>query len=262
MVERPLENKVCLLTGTSGGIGRRAAMAFAEAGAAVACLDLAGSPKAVAEVRAAGGQAIDLSADITSEESMADAVARTNAELGPIDVLWANAGIPGVGSVTGVTREHWDRVIAIDLTGAWITMRAVLPGMVERRQGSIIATASVSAFLGFEDSAPYTAAKGAVVALVRSAAVDYGRYGIRVNAVAPGMVPTQLLDDTIAMRGGAAGKVGASRDEITAQVAASNPLGRVGTPDDIAQLGVYLASDASSWVTGQTIVIDGGMSIR
>lgn len=257
-----LEGKVCVITGASAGIGREAAKRFASEGALVACLDRGSSNSIAQEIRDNGGHAVGIDVDVTDLAAMERAAQEVLGEWEKIDVVWANAGIAGVGSVGSVTPEHWHQVLAVDLTGVWITMRTFLPSMVDRGQGSIIATASVSAFVGFEESAPYSAAKGGVVALVQQAAVDYGSRGIRVNAIAPGMVPTGLLDETIARRGGAAGVTGLGRDQVVSSVAKLTALGHVGEPIDIANLGLFLASDESRWITGRTMVIDGGMSIR
>lgn len=257
-----LEDKVCVVTGAGSGIGRATAIRLAEEGARVVCVDLRPADDVAREIAAAGGEALSIAADVESLEAM-DAMARTVLDRwGRIDCAYANAGVPGTGSVTTVDPDHWHKVIAINLTGVWLTMRAVAPAMMEQKSGSIIAQTSVAAFMAFEGAAPYAASKGAVMALARQAAADLGPYGIRVNSVAPGMVPTTFLDNTIAMRGGAAGVEGASRDKIIERVGQQGLLGRVGTPDEIASLVVFLASDESRWITGQTIVIDGGLSAR
>ncbi|MER2535145.1 MAG: SDR family oxidoreductase [Rhizobiaceae bacterium] len=257
-----LVGKVVIVTGASGGIGRATALRLAEEGASVGCVDLAAPTSVEKEIAAAGGAALAIAADVTKKatmDAMAEAVVR---RFGRIDAVHANAGIPGAGSVITATEEHWSKVIAVNLTGIYLTMQAVAPIMVEQKSGSIIAMTSVAAFMAFEDAAPYAASKGGVMALARQAAADLGKHDIRVNAIAPGMVPTGFLDATIALRGGAAGVENATRDTVIARTAQAGLLGRVGTPDEIASVVVFLASDESRWITGQTFTIDGGLSAR
>ena len=257
-----LSGKVCVVTGAGSGIGRASAIRLAREGAKVACIDLKPPADVVAEIGKAGGEALAIEADVTSRDAM-QAMARTVLDAwGRIDCAYANAGIPGAGSVVTATAEHWDKVIAVNLTGVWLTMQAVAPAMIERKAGSIIVQTSVAAFMAFEDAAPYAASKGGVMALGRQAAADLGKHNIRVNAIAPGMVPTGFLDNTIALRGGAAGVENATRDTIVARVAQAGMLGRVGVPEEVASLVVFLAGDESQWITGQTMVIDGGLSAR
>lgn len=257
-----LGGKVCVVTGVAGGIGRRTALRLAEEGAAVACIDLHGATGVVNEISAAGGQAEAFDVDVTSLAGMEDAARAVKARWGRIDFAFANAGVPSAGSVLTTSEEHWAKVIGVNLTGVWLTMRAVAPAMIEQGSGSIVATSSVAAFIAFEGAAAYAASKGGVLALARQAAADLGPHGIRVNAIAPGMVPTSFLDQTIAMRGGAGGVADSSRANVIARTAQAGLLGRVGTPDEIASLVVFLASDDSRWITGQTVTIDGGLSAR
>lgn len=251
-----------MVTGAAGGIGRATVLRLAAEGARVACVDLDGAEDVARAVRAQGGDAMAFPADVTSFAAMEALGSAVREHWGRIDMAFANAGVPGAGSVLTVTEQHWASVLAVNLTGVMLTMRAVAPAMIAQAGGSIVATASVAAFQAFESAAAYAASKGGVIALVRQAAADLGRHGIRVNAIAPGMVPTGFLDETIALRGGAAGIAGASRDDIVARTAQSALLGRVGTPDEIASLVVFLASDESRWITGQTLTIDGGASAR
>lgn len=260
--KRRLGGKVCVVTGAGSGIGRATALRLAAEGAAVCCVDLTAPGEVVAGIEAAGGSALAIAADVTSKATMTEMAARALERFGRIDCAYANAGIPGAGSVVSASEEHWTKVIAVNLTGVYLTMQAVAPAMIGQKSGSIIAQTSVAAFMAFEDAAPYAASKGGVMALARQAAADLGKHNIRVNAIAPGMVPTGFLDTTIALRGGAAGIENAGRDAIIARTAQAGLLGRVGTPDEIASLVVFLAGDESQWITGQTFVIDGGLSAR
>jgi NAD(P)-dependent dehydrogenase (short-subunit alcohol dehydrogenase family) len=257
-----LSGKICLITGARSGIGRATAIRFAAEGARVACVDVADPGDTVAEIRKEGGEAEGFAADVTSRTALEAVVVSVLGSWARIDAVYANAGIAGAGTAHELDEDHWHHVINVNLTGIWLTMRAVLPAMMEQRSGSIIVQGSVAALVGFEAAAPYAASKGGVIALARQAAVDYGEYGIRVNVIAPGMVPTQLLDDTIALRGGAAGVVGATRDAITARVADMTLLKRTGEPGEVADLALFLASDESRWITGATVVIDGGLTVR
>lgn len=257
-----LVGKVCIVTGAGAGIGRATAQRLAGEGASVCCVDLHAPDDLMSEIANAGGQAMAVAANVTSASELAAMAQAVLDRFGRIDCLHANAGIPGAGSVVTASEEHWSNVIAVNLTGVFLSMQAVAPAMIAQGAGSIIAQASVAAFMAFEDAAPYAASKGGVIALARQAAADLGKYGIRVNAVAPGMVPTGFLDATITLRGGAAGIENAGRDSVIARVAQAGLLGRVGTPDEIASLIVFLAGDESRWITGQTFVIDGGLSAR
>lgn len=257
-----MAGKVCVVTGASGGIGRATVLRLAAERAAVACVDLYGAEDLVAEIRAAGGDAAAFPADVTSMADMEDMGRAVAARWGRIDFAFANAGIPGAGSVLTITEDHWNKVIAVNLTGVMLTMRAVAPTMIAQKSGSILATASVAAFVAYADAAAYAASKGGVIALARQAATDLGPHGIRVNAIAPGMVPTSFLDTTLAMRGSAGGIANASRDTVIERTAEASMLGRVGAPDEIAALVVFFASDESRWITGQVTTIDGGASAR
>ena len=200
---RRLDGKVAFVTGARTGIGQAIALRLAEEGAAVVCVSR-DSPQAVAdEIVRSGGRALAVSCDVTVQENLDEAVGMAISAWQRVDVCVANAGIPGTGTVETVSPEHWARVLDVNLTGVWRTMRAVLPIMVKQGVGSIITQASASALVGFENGAAYAAAKGGVLALTRQAAIDYGPAGIRVNAIVPGVVHTALLDETIALRGGA-----------------------------------------------------------
>lgn len=257
-----LDGKVCLVTGAANGIGRAVAVRLANEGARVACADLTAPGETVALIEGQGGTALGYELDVTDAAALERAVADIDAAWGRIDGLHANAGIPGAGSVVTATEEHWARVLEVNLTGVFLTMKAVAPVMIRQKSGSIVVQSSVAAFMGFEDAAPYAASKGGSMALARQAAVDLGPHNIRVNALAPGMVPTGFLDQTIELRGGAAGVSGASREQIIEATAQRGLLKRVGEVEDIAALVAFLLSDDSRWITGTTMTADGGLSAR
>lgn len=254
-----LAGKVALVTGAGSGIGRAAALRFAAEGAAVVCADLDGDG-AEATAAEAGRGAVALRTDVTSQADTERAAATAMERFGAVDVLYANAGIAGVGSAMDCDPAVWDRVVAVNLTGVWLSMRAVLPHMVRAGGGSIVNQASVGGLVGVPGIAPYAAAKGGVIALTRQAAVEHGPQGVRVNAIAPGTVPTPLVTATYQARAGISGAQGEDVERQLARTRTRYPIGRLGEVDDIANLALFLASDESSWITGGVYVIDGGMT--
>ena len=176
--------------------------------------------------------------------------------FGSIDAIYANAGVAGAGRAGEVTKADWDRAIAINLTGVWLSVRAVLPAMLEQSRGSIICQGSAAGVVGMPAIASYAAAKGGVIALVRQMAVDYGSHGIRANAICPGSVWTPLVARSFLRRDGS--EVDETR--VRSISAAHYPLGRLGEADEIASLALYLASDESGYTTGAVHMVDGGLS--
>ena len=256
---RRLEGKVAIITGAGSGIGRATAERFASEGAATVCADIvASSAEQTAEACRAVSDSLAVAVDVASPQSVDHMVAETLELFGAVDVLYANAGVAGVGRVGDVDIDAWDRVIAINLTGVFLCARAVVTPMIERGGGSIINQASIAALRGVAAIAPYTAAKGGVVALTRQMAVDYGGKGIRVNAICPGSVPTALVEQTYRER--AALVEDFDLEEMQARMLARYSIGRLGDVSDIANLALFLASDESAWMTGGTFVADGGFT--
>ncbi|WP_406723983.1 SDR family NAD(P)-dependent oxidoreductase [Streptomyces sp. GD-15H] len=257
-----LAGKTIIATGAGSGFGRQAALQFAEAGAAVACLDLNGdAAHAVAEeIVASGGSARAFVADVSSADDVQGAVTGTVDWTGRIDALFASAGMSGHGTAASVAEEEWRRVIDVNLKGTWLCAKYVLPVMLEAGRGSIINVASIAALVGIKDNFSYTAAKGGVVAMTREMAADFGSTGVRVNVICPGTVPTALLLASRRAKVIAEGAtdVEAAVAENLRRSAEAYPAGRLGTVQDIANIAVFLASDASQWVTGQTFAVDGG----
>lgn len=247
--------KVAIVTGGAGGIGSAAARALAREGAVVAVLDRQeDAGRDVAEsIAAAGGRAAFTPVDVTREPDVIDAVAGVEAHWGRVDILFNNAGIMDLerdGPVDRLDLDVWARIIRVNLTGAFIVAKHVVPAMRRSGGGSIINTASAVALAGASSYAAYVASKGGVVSLTRSMAALHGRDGIRVNAICPGIVDTDLVGDMFAT-------------EVARQRAIDwHILRRFGTPEDVAGLIVYLASDESSWMTGAILPIDGGATAR
>jgi NAD(P)-dependent dehydrogenase (short-subunit alcohol dehydrogenase family) len=236
------------VTGAASGLGLASAARFAAEGARVVCVDLEeGAVQTAAEQ--VGGGAIGVVADVTDAAALEAMVTRALNEFGTVDVLMANAGISGEGMAHELALERWHRVLAVNLTGVFLSVRALLPHFMERRGGSIVATASVAGLAGVPHLPAYAASKGGVIALVRQLAIEYAAWGIRVNAICPSTVPTPLVAEAYRERG------------ISMEARAKRfPLGRMGEPDDVANLALFLASDESSWITGGAHPVDGGMT--
>ena len=249
-----LQGKSAVITGAGSGIGRATALLFAREGAALLAVDrdLAGVSETVSQAVAAGGRATAFAGDAGSEEDVATFVAQALDTLGGVDVLYANAGISG-GTVPFLetTVEQWNEVLRVNLVGAFLAIRAVAPHMVARGRGSIICTASVAGLRANAAGAPYSASKAGVVSLVQTAANALIGTGVRVNAICPGLIETGMTQSLFerARARGTEGRVGQL-----------NPLQRAGQPDEIAGAALFLASDASSYVNGQAIAVDGGLS--
>jgi NAD(P)-dependent dehydrogenase (short-subunit alcohol dehydrogenase family) len=247
-----LDGKSALITGGGGGIGRATALAFAREGARVAVADvaIAAARDTVALVNAAGGQAISLSGDVANDAEVQAMVAAALAAHGRIDCAFNNAGIAGwqveaAGKKTADwTEEAFDRMIAVNLKGVWLCMKHELVQMQAQGGGAIVNTASIAGLIGLQTSSAYVAAKHGVVGLTKTAAIEYAEAGIRVNAVCPGFVKTRMTEETMRRRG----------ETILAQI----PVKRMGTPEEIAEMVVWLCSDRASYVTGAAYNVDGG----
>lgn len=247
-----LTGKVAVITGAATGIGRASALLFAQAGARVLLAD-SREPELArteAEVRAAGGEAASIVADLAHPDLCAAVVATAVRAFGRLDVLLNNAGVGTMvvgGTVESIEIDRWDLAQDVNVRAIYLLSRAAVPRMRERG-GVIVNIASVSAFRGSMErpSHAYAASKGAVLALTRAMAASYGRDGIRVNAICPGTIRTRLTADIV------------DRVERAAREGHGIPLGRVGEPEDIARCALFLASDASSFISGTHIVVDGG----
>ena len=253
-----LRGRAALITGAGSGIGRATAELFASEGAGVAILDRDASAAGAtaSAISATGAEAHPVVADVSSSEEISHAVASATRLLGRLDIVYNNAGVGSTGSVADATEEDWDRCFAVNAKGTYLTSQAAIPHLEAAGGGSIINQASVAALVGIQGFAAYCAAKGAVVSLTRAMAIDLAPIGIRVNALCPGTVYTPLMEPLMRERGGGSIERGL---EITA---AKYPIGRLGTPMEIAQAALFLASDDASFVTGAIFTVDGGMTAQ
>ncbi|MBN9158978.1 MULTISPECIES: SDR family NAD(P)-dependent oxidoreductase [unclassified Microbacterium] len=247
-----LQNKNAIVTGGAGGIGRATSLAFAAEGAKVAVVDLnAEAAEAVAEeIRAAGGTALAIGADVSSEADIERVVAAVVDGFGGVDVVFNNAGIIRRTTAVETTVEEWDRVFGVNVRAIFLMCKHVVPVMAANGGGSIVNTGSGWGLKGGGQAISYCASKGAVVNMTRALAIDHGPQGIRVNSVNPGDVDTGMLRDE-------ARQLGQDQAGFLAE-AAERPLNRMGQPSEIAAAVVWLASDESSYVTGSALVVDGG----
>jgi NAD(P)-dependent dehydrogenase (short-subunit alcohol dehydrogenase family) len=247
-----LANKVAIITGGASGIGRATAALFAQEGAAVAILDVnaEAGKAAAAEIQASGGKAIFIPCNVAKAEDCQAAVEQTAAAFGGVNILVNNAGIIRRATVISTTEEEWERVMAVNVKSVFLMSKYAIPYMEKAGGGSIINNSSAWGLKGGGNAVSYCASKGAVANMTRAMAIDHGKQNIRVNAICPGDTDTPMLRNE-------AKQLGQVEERFMAE-AAQRPLGRYAQPVEIAQAALYLASEASSYVTGALLVVDGG----
>jgi len=245
-----LDGKVALITGAASGIGAAIALRFAQEGARIAGMDIQDLADGDwSEALRLTGDGPLHKVDVRDKGAVASAVAEVEAQMGRIDLLVNSAGVAGGGPVHLIEDAEWDRVMDVNLKGTLHACQAALPGMLARQSGSIVNIASVEGIEGFEGGSAYNASKGAVILLTRNMAIDYGRRGIRVNALCPGFIETPLFRSTLELE---------AMNEVRDKIRDAHQLGRFGQPMEIANGALFLASEEASFVTGHALAVDGG----
>ncbi len=245
---RGLNNKTAIVTGAQRGIGRAIALELSKNGATVAVsdLNLEGCEKVCQEIEERGGRALAVECDITKKEQVDELISRTEEEFGEIDILVNNAGVVTLKPFAEMSEEEWNFDIDVNLKGTIRCARAVAPKMVKRKSGKIISIASIAGMVGFANASAYCASKGGIVNLTRELSLELSPQGINVNAVAPGVIETKMTEDML-------------NDEETKKGLLQNiPQNRIGKPEDIGRAVAFLASEEASYITGHTLVVDGG----
>lgn len=253
----PDSPRTAILTGAAGGIGRATARALAAAGHRVALLDV--DEAGLAETASGDGTYWPIRTDVTDAASVQDAVRQVTEQWAVPDVVVNAAGISTMAWLPDVTEQDWDRMMAVNAKGTFLVIKATLPAMMRRRSGSIVNIASVAGIEGAELLSHYSASKFAVVGLTQSVAKEAAPYGVRINAVCPGLIKTPMQDREVIWE---AELTGTTPDQVRAGYVAMTPLARIGTAQDVARLVRFLADDHSDFITGQSIHVDGGLRMR
>ncbi len=255
-----LDGKIALVTGAGSGIGREIALLYAQQGARVVIADvrLAACEQVVAEIAAQEGAAHALKLDVSNEAEVRAAFAQVVQDHGRLDILVNNAGVSHVGNILETSSEDWDRVMGVNARGVFLCSKYAVERMVEQRpQGGILVNiASVAGMIAVDRRLPYGASKGAVISLTRSVAMDFVQQGIRANAICPGTVHTPFVEGFLERN------FPTTKDEERNKLHARQPIGRMGRPDEIASAALYLASAEAAFITGSTLVIDGGWTAK
>lgn len=255
MTEQRFSSKVALVTGGASGIGRACAQLFAREGASVVVSDVAleGGHETVRLIEEGGGEASFVEVDVSDAAEVEALIGRTVQAHGHLDYAFNNAGIEGsmATNTADYSEEDWDRVIAVNLKGVWLCMKHEIAQMIRQGGGSIVNNSSVEGLVGLEGTSVYAASKHGVVGLTKTAALEYAQSGIRVNAVCPGLIRTPMVE-----------RYSGGDPEIEAQFATVEPVGRMGSAEEVGEAVVWLCSEAASFVTGHAMAVDGGYVAR
>jgi len=246
-----LKNKVAIITGAQRGIGEEISLKLAELGVKVVVTDIKKEPceKVVEKITAKGGEAVGFKLDVTNEPEVKDVVTQVKEKFGKVDILVNNAGICATEEIRDISKI--DKIVDVDIKGVLYCSKAVLPIMIEQKYGKIVNIASIAGYVSWAKLHTYSAAKGAIISLTKCMAGEFAGAGVNINAVAPGAIQTPMLD-----------KLGEELDMDMKQILLAIPKARIGTPEDIANAVAFLASDDADYIVGQTLIVDGGYTIR
>ena len=251
-MEKQFQEKVAIVTGGSFGIGRATAIAFADRGAKVAIVDCIEDNETLNHIQAAGGEAIFVKCDVSKGADVKAMIEKVMAAYGRLDYAFNNAGIEGASAPTHeCTEENWERTIGVNLKGTWLCMKYEIQQMLKQSKGAIVNCASIAGLVGFQGLPVYVASKHGMIGLTKTAALEYAKSGIRVNAVCPGVIKTNMVD-----------RITGREKEVEKQFEDMEPVGRMGQPEEVAEAVIWLCSDAASFVTGDAMAVDGGWTAQ
>lgn len=252
-----LAGRVGLISGTATGIGRAGALLFAREGAALVTLDVNEEQgrQTVAEIQAAGGRATFVHGDVSSAADVERAVRAAVEMYGKLDLLWSNAGIGVFKNIVDTTEEEWDRIVGVNLKGAYLIARFGIPELLRAGGGTYVLTASVSSFVGGKEWAAYCATKGGVLMLCKAMALDYAEQNVRINCVCPGSTDTPLQEADMRRRT-------IPYEQAVREDKAAHPMNRYARPEEVARVALFLSCDDSSFTTGSAVVVDGGLTAQ
>ncbi len=247
-METVFKNKVALITGGTSGIGKATAMAFAKKGAKVVVVDKKEDTEALASIKKIADKMLFIQCDVANSTEVKLMIEKTIAEFGRLDYAFNNAGIEGRVAITAdCSEENWDNTLNTNLKGIWLCMKYEIPTMLKHHKGVIINCASVAGLVGFYGSPAYVASKHGVIGLTKTAALEYVKEGIRINAVCPGIIDTPMIE-----------RVTKKEKEVEKQFVKMEPIGRFGTAEEIANAVIWMCSEDASFITGHPLVVDGG----
>jgi NAD(P)-dependent dehydrogenase (short-subunit alcohol dehydrogenase family) len=247
-MEKIFQNKVALVTGASFGIGRATAIAFANRGAKVVIADWVEDRETLNAITSSGGDAIFVKCDVSKDADVKNLIDKTIAKFGRLDYAFNNAGVEGMSAPTqDCTEENWERTINVNLKGIWLCLKYEIRQMLKQGKGAIVNNASIAGLVGFPGIPAYVASKHGVIGLTKNAALENAKSGIRVNVVCPGVIRTPMID-----------RFTGKQKEVEKQFENAEPVGRLGEPEEVAEAVTWLCSDAASFVTGHSLVVDGG----